>query len=379
MNKFLLLVCFILIIYDPWFFQSIRGFILGSCISFLLFISKRKYFISDENIFLILLLTLFLVLSPIPTIYNGEFDFSVFLMYLRMLIYALLLYLTYSLIPKQKNLIKYVSLSIYFQFFVFCFCIISPDVFKDFIFSVHTADSLFYDSEQGYRLYIFTSMAFFQLSLFFGFLFNFLLNLHLEKRITIYPIIICFFCGFISGRSFIIFALISILISGFNLRLFIFILFGTIAIYFISIEFQDNKYIHHLLEPIIQYNNNNTLKTNSSDKLINEMLIFPNEKQLFFGDGIYTNNDKSYYMHTDSGYLRQIFYGGFLYLLLCAGFTIYIIKRISSNWFYNKKIRFIFSSILILGIGNIKADSFMYPGITLFFMLLLAFYSKEKE
>lgn len=183
----------------------------------------------------------------------------------------------------------------------------------------------------------------------------------------------------ISGRSFLLFAAISIFISGFNLKLIIASLIAAISIYFIAVNFQDNIYIYHALEPIINYINDKGLQSSSSDNLINNMLIFPSDKQILVGDGIYTNDDKSYYMHTDSGYLRQIFYGGILYLSLCLTLTIYIVKRVSANWFQSKKLKFFISSMLIFSIGHVKADVFMYPGITFFLLLLLSFYPKDEK
>ncbi|MEY0162849.1 hypothetical protein AB7W12_12870 [Providencia rettgeri] len=377
-NNLILFIAFIFIIYDPWFFQTLRGFILGSIITLAFFFVRKKNAIQLRNLKLLLILAIFLMISLLPTIIHYTFDFSVFLMYLRMLIYAILLYFLYLAIPQKKEFIHFLKLSLYFQFFVVILCIISPEVFKRFIFSVHTVEDHFFGSEQGYRLYIFTSMAFFQLSLFFGFIFNFLLNLFLEKKINLAPILICFICGMISGRTFLLFAVISIFISGFNLKLIISSLIAVVSILFIAIQFQDNLYIYHALEPIINYMNKGEIQSSSTDKFINNMLIWPSDKQFLVGDGLYTNEDKSYYLHTDSGYLRQIFYGGFLYLALCLILTIYIVRRVSINWFNSRKIKFFISSMLILSFGHVKADVFMYPGITLFLLFLLAFYPKDE-
>ncbi|HFT1527992.1 TPA: hypothetical protein ACHWKK_001944 [Providencia stuartii] len=378
-NNLILFIAFVFIVYDPWFFQTLRGFILGSIITLAFFFVRKKYTIQISNLNLLLIIAVFLAISLLPAIIHYTFDFSVFLMYLRTLIYSILLFILYLAIPKKDTFIYFLKLSLYFQFLVIILCVLAPSAFKNFIFNVHTVESFFYGSEQEYRLYIFTSMAFFQLSLFFGFVFNFLLNLYLEKKINLAPILVCFICGMISGRSFLIFAAISIFISGFNFKLIISVLIAAMAIYFIAVNFQDNIYVYHALEPIINYINDKGLQSSSSDNLINNMLIWPSDKQILVGDGMYTNEDKSYYMHTDSGYLRQIFYGGILYLLLCLILTIYIVKRVSTNWFQSKKIKFFISSMLIFSIGHVKADVFMYPGITLFLLLLLAFYPKDEK
>ncbi|EOV8411904.1 hypothetical protein ACOR70_003760 [Providencia stuartii] len=379
LNNLILFIAFIFIVYDPWFFQTLRGFILGSIITLTFLFIRKANAINIRNLKLLLVIAIFLIVSLIPAIVHYTFDFSVFLMYLRMLLYSILLYFLYLAIPQKSSFILYLKKSIYFQFLVVILCVLAPGAFQDFIFSVHTVEDYFYDSEQGYRLYIFTSMAFFQLSLFFGFVFNFFLNLYLEKKVNLTPLLLCFVCGMISGRSFLLFAAISIFISCFNLKLIIASLIAAISIYFIAVNFQDNIYIYHALEPIINYINDKGLQSSSSDNLINNMLIFPSDKQILVGDGIYTNDDKSYYMHTDSGYLRQIFYGGILYLSLCLTLTIYIVKRVSANWFQSKKLKFFISSMLIFSIGHVKADVFMYPGITFFLLLLLSFYPKDEK
>lgn len=54
----------------------------------------------------------------------------------------------------------------------------------------------------------------------------------------------------------------------------------------------------------------------STDKLTNEMYFMPEDWTFIFGDGFYTNNDGSYYMHTDAGVLRHILFYGILGELL---------------------------------------------------------------
>jgi hypothetical protein len=366
-------------IYDPWFMQHIRGIFIGLLPIFILYLSKKHFIINKQNLFLLSLLMFFLVFSALPTVYNNSFDLSVIAMYVRMFLYSTFMYFLYSILPKKDTLIKYLKISVYFQFFIFLACFILPDFFKGFIYSLHTAEDFFYNSEQGYRLYFFTSMAFFQLSLFFGFLFNFMLNLYLEKKINLLTIILCFLCGLATGRSFIIFSVIAILLCSLNIKSVIAIMFGLLVIYITAINFQENKYIYHAFEPIIQYQSNKSFQTPSSDKLINEMLIMPSSEQFMFGDGKYINDDKSYYMHTDSGYLRQIFYGGILYLFSCLLMSIYLIKRVSNIWFKKNRLKFFISTLVIFSVGHIKADVFMYPGITLFLIILLSFYSEKKK
>lgn len=48
----------------------------------------------------------------------------------------------------------------------------------------------------------------------------------------------------------------------------------------------------------------------SGDKLVYGMYFMPDDSTILFGDGRYENNDGSYYMYTDAGYMRIILYFG---------------------------------------------------------------------
>jgi len=64
----------------------------------------------------------------------------------------------------------------------------------------------------------------------------------------------------------------------------------------------------------IIYNKQDTNKftTSSTNVLFNNMYFGVREKTLLFGDGMYTNEDGSYYMYTDAGYMRNILYFGMI-------------------------------------------------------------------
>lgn len=246
------------------------------------------------------------------------------------------------------------------------------------MFSIHTANERFYASDQEYRLFYFTSVAFFQLSLFFGFVFNWLFSLYNEKRVSFLSLIVCFVCGLATGRSFMVFAAITFLFNGFRLRfLFLYIILFMSMVWVVT-NFQDNRFIHHAFEPIINLMKNGEFESSSSDKLKDKMLFIPSFKQIVIGDGVYYNDDGGYYGGTDSGIIRQLLYGGILYLVLCFLMQLYLIYKVAKNWIERKQLVFIFTSMCIFLIGHIKADVFMYPSLTLMLILFLSFKQNDK-
>lgn len=66
---------------------------------------------------------------------------------------------------------------------------------------------------------------------------------------------------------------------------------------------------------IINFVNNKTLRTDSSDVLLNKMLFIPDFKTILIGDGRYTENEL-YYMGTDAGIMRPLLFGGLIFAFL---------------------------------------------------------------
>ncbi len=94
------------------------------------------------------------------------------------------------------------------------------------------------------------------------------------------------------------------------------------------------------MEPILNYVNDGSLASNSTDALHN--MYFPlTEKQFLIGDGRYMNGE-SYYMATDAGYMRfALFYGSIFSLLLYGYFTYFVSKIAILNKNYTVLLIFI--------------------------------------
>ncbi|EJA2254073.1 O33 family O-antigen polymerase, partial [Escherichia coli] len=376
-GMFVLIVSSTIMIYDPWFFGVGRGVVIIGSIFTLISFASGRFFIRKEEVKLLLLLMLFTGYSLLPAIYNYTLDTSVFFMYFKMCIYYILCFGFVRCFLKKEKLLFVLKGSVVIQCVFILLCLISSDV-RNFIFSVHTVEDRFLISEQAYRLYFLSSSSFFQLSLFFGFLFHFMVALYKENKVGLLILILIFVCGAFSGRVFFLFAVISVIFYGINIRYVP--LYSVIAfvLIFFAIKFSDNIFIRHALEPLINYINTGEFMTASSDKLVEKMLFIPDFSALVVGDGVYYNDDGSYYMHTDSGIIRQFLYGGGGYFISCMALTWYLLTKVSKNWLEKNK-KFTLSTMIIFLIGNIKADVLMYPGIMINLIFILIFASGDNN
>lgn len=91
------------------------------------------------------------------------------------------------------------------------------------------------------------------------------------------------------------------------------------------------------------------------------------------GDGYYYTAEGKYYGATDSGFLRQVLYGGLGYLVVCFLFTFYFVKRVADNWF-DGSWRFMLSTVFILSVLHVKADTYAFPGIMLVLLMFLSLF-----
>lgn len=121
-------------------------------------------------------------------------------------------------------------------------------------------------------------------------------------------------------------------------------------------------------EFIYNYMDNGKLSTSSTDGLL-EMLQVPIDNQTFLiGQGKYEENGK-YYMETDSGYLRQILYGGIGYVFC---FMIYQLFFFVKNQRQNKASSLINYIIYIyLMILHIKGETLGTHKMVLVILMLL--------
>lgn len=337
-----------------------------------------------------------LVISVIPMLIYRTNDFSVIVMYSKLLILFGFGVIGYNLFYRHKNsqqkLIDDLKIGIAVQWAVGVVALLGVPFMVDFALSSNVNMPRFFGSEQEYRLYNITSMAFFQLSIFFLFLLHFLLAYN--ARYNSIPSIFLFFMlciGLISGRTFLVLSVVSIALY-FKWRYLpvLFIFSGMILL--LAMYLPDNRYIEHALEPVI-----NLLKmidkslihsakevteatqlSSSTNTLIEKHLYMPQLKQILLGNGFYLTEEGRYYGSTDSGFIRQVLYGGIGYMFACFAFTAYFVWKIAQNWF-NGSWKFILSTLTILSICNIKADTYAFPGIMFVLIIFLSLFEKNEH
>ncbi|WP_323945073.1 hypothetical protein [Aeromonas hydrophila] len=379
-TKLLIFFSFFLYVFDPWFFGVGRGVVIaGILVCGLLFVRHKEIYIDVK---IMIMLIVFTVLSILPALYNGTSESGVFFMYIKMTLYFIISSLIACVIKDRDDFCKKLTHSVYVQTAVIIICLLSLPFVIEFVYSVHTADNKFYDSEQAYRLFFITSSAFFQFSLFWGVLFNLFMAIYNNNKSTkkLVAIFAIAFCGIMSGRSFMVFAAISVLFYGLKIKYIPYYAIALSVISYILFHFQDNVYVEHAMEPVLNFINNGELETTSSDSLMERHLFWPNDKQLLIGDGIYYNSDGSYYGHTDSGFVRQALYGGLFYAISCIFVFSYIVYKVSFKWFIGSQAwLFFISTSIITFLGNVKADVYMYPALLLNLFFLMLGVKKNEE
>lgn len=372
-------------LYDPWFFHIVRMSMVTGIVAFAYL--AYRYVKSSEwqglqvPLDSLAVLSGLILLSLLPLALHGTRDFSVVAMYVKSLILFICgvgFYNAFYRNPNgQQRLIADIKIGIGLQFIVGIVALLGLSTMVDFLLSSNAVlPARFYGSEQEYRLYNITSGAFFQLSLFYLMLFHFVLAYNAKHNNISGLIIFLMLCiGLISGRTFLLLSVVSLLVY-FKVRFIpALFCFGALILalaYFLP----EHRYVAHALEPLINLIHGKGFVSSSTDTLVKNHLFIPTLKQFLIGDGLYMTGEKEvgqYYGHTDSGFLRQILYGGVLYATVCFAVTFYFVRRVAINWF-DGSWKFILSAFVILVACNVKADTFAFPGIMFVMLMFLSLF-----
>ncbi|WP_159634907.1 hypothetical protein [Sphingobacterium composti Ten et al. 2007 non Yoo et al. 2007] len=124
----------------------------------------------------------------------------------------------------------------------------------------------------------------------------------------------------------------------------------SIAVYMYQVNREFYGLIRFAFEGFFNWVETGTWETNSTEVLKN-MWVFPdNEKTWIIGDGYFNNPiTRSFYMGTDVGYLRFIFYCGLIGLSVFILFFIYLSGALSVRFYY---IRYLFLLLLVIVFAN---------------------------
>lgn len=367
-------------IYDPWFFHVLRvAFLVGilACGYLAFQVIKGKasgIIIPKDSIIVIIAL---LIASIIPLLINGTKEIGVLAMYVKMLIlfiFGIAVYNIFYRIEDGKALfVRDLKIGITIQ----CLCgiaaLLGVPFMVDFLLSSNAMMPRFFGSEQEYRLYNITSSAFFQLSAFYLMLLHFLLAYNKKTdSINGWFLFLILCVGLISGRTFLLISVVSIVLY-FKWKYVLPLIAFIVLILFLAIVLPENRYVAHALEPVINLLSGTGKVSSSTDNLVKNHLFIPTLSQFISGDGLYYTETGGYYGASDSGYIRQVLYGGLFYMLTCFAFTFYFVRKVAINWFEGSWI-FTLSTIGILSILNIKADTFAFPGIMFIFLMFLSLF-----
>lgn len=369
-------------LYDPWFFHFLRMSLVAgvaACAWLLYQFWKSNY---QKSLVIpvdsLLVLVGLIVFSLLPLLINGTRDFSVVIMYVKgllLFLFGVAAYNAFYQIPLgREKLVTDLRIGVFVQFVLGLLGLFGINAAIDFALNAHAYLPRFYGSEQEYRLYNLTSAAFFQLSLFYLVLLHFLLAYDEKHRIKSSWWIFAMLCiGLISGRTFLTLSLLSLLVY-FKWRYLPWFVAFTALVLALAYFMPQNPYVEHALEPVINLLNGADHLSSSTDTLMKNHLFMPTLSQFLTGDGMYMTGAVDvgrYYGHTDSGFLRQILYGGFSYALVCFLVTYFFVRKVALNWFQGSW-KFTLSLLVVLAFCNIKADTFAFPGIMFVMLMFLS-------
>ncbi|QGM81062.1 hypothetical protein [Otariodibacter oris] len=367
-------------IYDPWLFHFFRmAFFVGIVTGCWLLYKKLKgdfrqgFIVPVDSLGVVLGL---IVISIIPALIYKTADFSVALMYIKGLILfglGVAIYNAFYINQSSEKLISDFKIGISVQAIIGFLALLGIPFMIDFALSTNIVLPRFYGSEQEYRLYNLTSSAFFQLSIFYLMLLHFLLAYN-AKHNTMNSVFLflLLFIGLISGRTFLALSVVSILVYFKWRYIPSLLVFGGVCL-FLAFNYPEHKYVAHALEPLINIIHGTGRISSSTETLVQQHLFVPELKQILFGDGYYYAPEGGYYGRTDSGFIRQVLYGGIGYLIVCFAFTAYFVFRIAQNWFEGSW-KFILSTLFILSVLNVKADTYAFPGIMMVLLMFLSLF-----
>ena len=143
----------------------------------------------------------------------------------------------------------------------------------------------------------------------------------------------CFFAGR-TGLVGILVGLCYLILSGHSLRLFgivcriiviLLLLIALVCALFPSyVEYAVLYLLPFALEPVINLFENNELSSRSTDILFTMWDRPMNISEFFIGTGYFTGPDGHYYLHTDVGVLRNLFFWGIVGFILLISYQIYL-------------------------------------------------------
>jgi hypothetical protein len=385
-----------------------NSFILVFIISlfFLRFTLKNILFIlkGKDVAFLLITYLIYPLYSVFITTYNDNYDYSfVYLTFLALIYYFALIFIAafmYSLMGKysiMKNICNATFAIVFLQALIIATSIALPEFrgvisnFQDPV-DVEIANAAITQT-RGFAL---ASQQFFGLSITFClllvFMAFFIINNYGHRMHIVVFLIGCatsipagrtVFIGI--GFAFLLVFLDSIRYLKFKKLVEILLVLSLLMLcVFVFADLSSLKGISSwAFEMFINFFNGRGMESSSTNELIKKMLFVPDVETILFGDGLYTLKNGSYYMGTDSGYMRTMLMGGLSSIALIV-FDIYLFYRLSKLFKYLgfKSTDILFYTLVIMTLilqikGEVLGYNVMFHTLPLLLFFILKLYCKK--
>lgn len=317
------------------------------------------------------------LMSIISGIFNRTFDFFFAKYCISVLLFFFASYFVYKVlhsILKGKVLdldfvAKYFIIIVTIQSVLSIIMFVQPS-FSDLLYTIFKAPEAEQDTLEenlGLRL-IGLGSYFFSAGVIHGLSLIFIVYLYIKNRINtkwIFIYLFNFFVGVMMARTTVI---------GFILSLFLMFIWKPLNIYYIKLKIKwgifvvilfiifvfailaivDEEILKWAFEFFYNYSDYGSFESSSTNEL-KEMYVFPDNFHTYIiGDGLYNMPNGTYYMSTDVGYLRLLFYGGLPIICCYYFFSYYLIKNIIKYYTSNIDKYLLYILLLYILVLNFK-------------------------
>ena len=341
MKVFVMLILLFILIFGfrlPLIYNSaVLAFFLSL---FFIFLSERRFCIFKsifklKYINFIFLYTLFIVLvSLIIIIFHQTYDMTYtkkYIGYGATLLITIFIYIViYPNLKNKTDILKYIVYAFIAQSIIQIIALLNPSflsfiqLFQD-VNAIQISTNSYYQGIRGLSL---SSELFFGLSGAYGLACIFFMKYILDNKtlniFNIFLFLLLVLSAFFVGRTVLIGLLFSllyyILYRGNMIKIKYIIKVFIVIITFLFVGYNSltpntKSLVDNVILPQV-FDTSESGKGARSLSALSKMLSIPiSEKTLLVGDGRYTLNG-AYYKKTDSGYMRQVLYGGIFFVIL---------------------------------------------------------------
>ncbi len=334
LSAFLLLF---LLVFDLHIFGGVGSAIITLFFCFFLVISNpRKYIENATKVinFFYLFLMLYIVLLVfvcLRVLLSGISEYS-FLLTMSKATSILIATVLYLIVYYDSNLKKNI-MNIFFVNACICLIFGTFHEYKDLIsIFQYGGDSVELIGSNEYRNAFLAGSGYFGMSSLYGLAFAILLKISIDDKSHNYlKLLIIALAGLFAGRIALICYLIAIVyyvFIKFNIRVALFSFMSLVVFIFILNFFPVFEGVKYWFYEM--FVDNSVSQSESVGQFAETFSLPSSSLTMIFGDGLYGDSEK-YYGGSDSGYIRNIYFGGlvYLFLLLTAFFSIsYGVRKI---------------------------------------------------